>query len=180
MEYFFGIVAVIFIVIVLGNIKGAPDPKTMSDSQIQSRLQTEGAWIKKFYRLPFEHQLNLTLQKKYEEKKKYIQELKLEFASRQTSPNIVPNFQNISIEMQPILDKINEHKQSGLSEPDAIKATLVQYRDKDSVSLKNADTIQKNPTEITKDRLGNVIKVDQRSEEEKEIAFRKHIQNKRG
>lgn len=56
MEIIVGIVVVFVVLIIFGKIKGAPDPASMSDAALVGRLQSEGAWMNRYYRLPYENQ----------------------------------------------------------------------------------------------------------------------------
>ena len=126
MEWVVGIILVVIIVWASGRAKGPPDPATQTDAWLQLRLQTEGAWINKYLRLPLENQRSESLKRMYDEKTQYIKTIETELLSRQ----IARGMGAASNEMQPILDKASELQKSGMSQPEALKAALEEWKNR--------------------------------------------------
>lgn len=63
MEIIIGIVVVVVLLIVIGKMKGAPEPSSMSEAAIFQRLQTEGAWISKYLSQPYASQQSASLKR---------------------------------------------------------------------------------------------------------------------
>ena len=82
MEIIIGIVVVFVIIIVIGKIKGPPNPRTMSIEAILARMQSEGAWMARYEALAYENQQSPNLKKMCAEKKLYLMELQLELVTR--------------------------------------------------------------------------------------------------
>jgi hypothetical protein len=82
MEIIIGLILAFVAIIVIGKIKGPPDPATMSLEAILARMQSEGAWIERYKALPYEYQQGAGIKKQYEGKKLYIMQLNLEFMKR--------------------------------------------------------------------------------------------------
>jgi hypothetical protein len=126
MEWVIGIIVVVVVLYAIGRAKGAPDPATQTDAWLQLRLQTEGSWINKYLRLPLENQRSESLKKMYDEKKQYIKQIEMELLSRQLAHGMGA----VSKELQPILDKAAELQKSGMSQPEALKAALEEWKNK--------------------------------------------------
>ena len=54
MEIIIGLILAFVALIVIGKIKGPPDPAAMSFEAILARMQSEGAWIERYKALPYE------------------------------------------------------------------------------------------------------------------------------
>lgn len=124
MEVIVGIIAVLAILIVIGKIKGAPEPSSMSIDALLGRMQSEEAWIKKYNALPYENRQSAGLKKQYEDKNLYVMQLQLELMKRSTNKD-----QETLI---PILQRAIELIRNGMSEEAArTQATneYVQQRD---------------------------------------------------
>ncbi len=115
MEIVIGIVVVVVLLIVIGKMKGAPDPSSMSEAAIFQRLQTEGAWISKYLGQPLASQQSDSLKKMYEEKTQYIQNLKVELTMRQ----MAQGSQAVQAELAPILERTAELVKEGKSQEEA-------------------------------------------------------------
>lgn len=127
MEWVIGIIIIVVVVLyAIGRAKGAPDPAAQSDAWLQLRLQTEGAWINKYLRLPLKNQRSESLKKMYDEKVQHIKQIEMEILSRQLARGMVA----ASKELQPILDKAAELQKSGMSQTEALKAALEEWKGK--------------------------------------------------
>ena len=121
---FLGIVALV----IFGNIKGPPDPASMSIDAIVARIQSEGSWIEKYQLLPLENQQGAGIKKQFEGKKLYVMQLNLEFMKRQFEASGKKPEET----MIPILQRTIELIKGGTSEADAHKQAaeeFVQKRD---------------------------------------------------
>ncbi len=126
MEIIIGIVVVVVLLIVIGKMKGAPEPSSMSDAAIFQRLQTEGAWISKYLSQPISSQQSASLKRMYEEKTQYIQNLKAELTKRQMAQDT----QAVQAELAPILQRSAELMQEGKSEAEATAQSLKEWSEK--------------------------------------------------
>ena len=126
MEVIIGIVVVIIILIVIGKMKGAPDPSSMSEAAIFQRLGTEGAWISKYLSQPLSSQQSASLKRMYEEKTAYVASLKSELIKR----HMAQGTQAIQQELAPILQRVAELMKEGRPEPEAHAAALKEWSDK--------------------------------------------------
>ena len=126
MEVIIGIVVVVVLLIVIGKMKGAPEPSSMSDAAIFQRLQTEGAWISKYLSQPHSSQQSASLKRMYEEKTVYIQNLKVELMKRQMTQGT----QAIQQELGPILQRAAELVKEGKPEAEAHAAALEEWGEK--------------------------------------------------
>jgi len=140
METLIGIVAIFFVlyvlIVVIGKLKGAPDPKEMAISQIEYRLTTETAWLNRYLRLSVENQQKRSLQQMYEQKKGYVRALELELSTRRMVQQIVLGTQRTIAEAQPILDRITELQTRGTSQPEATKVALAEWKEKTGETLR--------------------------------------------
>jgi hypothetical protein len=123
MEIIIGIVVVVVLLIVIGKMKGAPEPSSMSEAAIFQRLQTEGAWISKYLSQPYSSQQGASLKRMYEEKTIYIQSLKAELMKRQMAEGT----QAVQQELAPILQRAAELVKEGKSEAEAHAAALKEW-----------------------------------------------------
>ncbi len=126
MEVLIGIVVVVVLLIVIGKIKGAPEPSSMSEAAIFQRLNTEGAWISKYLSQPLSSQQSASLKRMYEEKTQYIQNLKAELTKRQMAQGA----QAVQAELAPILERTAELIKEGKSEPEATAQSLKEWSEK--------------------------------------------------
>jgi hypothetical protein len=124
MEILIGIVVVIVLMIVIGKMKGAPEPSSMSDAAIFQRLNSEGAWIAKYLSQP--HSSQQTLKRMYEEKTQYIQSLKTELSKRRMAQGA----QAANAELAPILQRTAELLKEGMSEAEATAQSLKEWSEK--------------------------------------------------
>jgi len=130
MEIVVGIVIVFVILIVIGNIKGAPSPSSMSDAALVGRLQTENAWMNRYLRLPYENQQSDSLKKMYAEKTEYIKQIEQEIIKRQTAYQLAQGEAAITNELAPILERTQELMNEGKTEPEATAIALKEWHEK--------------------------------------------------
>jgi len=126
MEIIIGIVVVVVLLIVIGKMKGAPEPSSMSEAAIFQRIQTEGAWISKYLSQPLSSQQSASLKRMYEEKTAYIQSLKTELMKRQ----MVQGTQAVQQELAPILQRAAELVKEGKPEAEALATALKEWSEK--------------------------------------------------
>jgi len=126
MEVIIGIVVVVVLLIVIGKMKGAPEPSSMSEAAIFQRLRTEGAWISKYLSQPYSSQQSPSLKRMYEEKTAYIQNLKAELMKRQMAQGT----QAVQQELAPILQRAAELMKEGKPEAEAHAAALKEWSEK--------------------------------------------------
>ena len=130
MEIVVGIVIVFVILIVIGKIKGAPNPSSMSDAALVGRLQTENAWMSRYLRLPYENQQSDSLKKMYAEKTEYIKQIEQEIIKRQTAYQLAQGEAAITSELAPILERTQELMSEGKTEPEATAVALKEWHEK--------------------------------------------------
>lgn len=172
MEILVGIFVVFVLLIVIGKLKGTPDPKSMPTQQIQYRLGTESAWIRKYLSLPFENQQSSRLQRMYEEKKIYIQALEAEFSRRRIEDQIKLDAHVIETELQPTLEKISAAKASGASDGEAAASALKEW----SAEINSITGHSVSPPKTVKNFFGEEVVLDTRTEEEKREAVRLNLE----
>ena len=126
MEIFIGIVVVVLLLIVVGKMKGAPEPSSMSEADIFQRLHSEGAWISKYRSQPYSSQQSASLKRMYEEKTAYIQNLKAELTKRK----LAQGTQAVQQELAPILQRAAELMKEGRPEAEAHAAALKEWSEK--------------------------------------------------
>ena len=129
MEIILGIVVVFVVLIVIGKLKGAPDPASMSDAALVSRLQSEGAWISKYSRLSYENQQRHSLKKMYQEKTAYTDKIYAEITKRQTQHQVAQGVVAIEQELSPILNRAQELIKEGGPAAEALATSLKDWRD---------------------------------------------------
>ena len=135
MEILIVIVLVVVALVIIGNIKGPPDPASMSIDALLARIQSEGAWIAKYKSLPYENQQGEGIRKQFEGKKLYVMQLNVEFMKR----GLEMSGKKPEETMIPILQRSIELIKNGVNEEDArtqAAAEFVQKRDA-AVSAKN-------------------------------------------
>ena len=130
MEIVVGIVIVFVILIVIGKIKGAPNPSSMSDAALVGRLQTENAWVSRYLRLPYENQQSDSLKKMYAEKTEYIKQIEQEIIKRQTAYQLAQGEAAITSELAPILERTQALMSEGKAEPEATAFALKEWHEK--------------------------------------------------
>ena len=123
MEIVIGIIVVVVLVIVIGKMKGAPDPSSMSEAAIFQRLQTEGAWIAKYLSQPLSTQQGNSLKKMYEEKTQYIQTLKAELTKRQMAQGA----KAVQAELSPIHERTAQLVSEGKTQEEATVQSLKEW-----------------------------------------------------
>lgn len=126
MEIVIGIVVVVVLLIVIGKMKGAPEPSSMSEAAIFQRLHTEGAWISNYLSQPLSSQQSTSLKRMYEEKTEYVKNLKAELTKRQMAQGT----QAVQAELAPILQRAAELMKEGKSEAEAHAAALKEWSEK--------------------------------------------------
>ena len=82
METLIIVLVLFFVLVMFGKWKGAPDPKDMSTSQLNYRIQTETAWLRKYHLLPYERRMAANLKRMSETKHLYVDELQRELSRR--------------------------------------------------------------------------------------------------
>lgn len=127
MEIVIGIIVVVVILIVIGKMKGAPDPSSMSEAAIFQRMGTEGAWISKYMSQPLSSQQSASLERMYEEKTAYVASLKSELIKRQVSQGT----HAIQQELTPILQRATELVKDGRPEAEAQTIALKEWGEPD-------------------------------------------------
>lgn len=123
MEIVIGVVVVFVLLIVVGKLKGPPNPSTMSEALIMLKLQTEGAWITKYQRLSFEDQQGPKLKRMFDEKTAYIQQLQAALAKQQAAKWA----QATQDELLPVLVRASELVKEGVPEAEAKAQALKEY-----------------------------------------------------
>jgi hypothetical protein len=135
MEIVLGLVALVFIVILFGKMKGAPSPKEMSDEAIMGRLQSENAWIAKYQALPIEHRQGAGLKKQHDDKQRYIMELMLELKSRHGDKQ--------EESLAPVMQRAYELIRQGVPEDKAQEQAIAEYvADRDARQAKAKEAQQ--------------------------------------
>ncbi len=128
MEIIVGIVVVFVLLIVIGKIKGAPDPASISDAALVSRLQSEMAWMNRYHRLPYENQQSNSLKKMFAEKTAYIKQIEQEIAKRQAAYQMAQGTAAITTELAPILERTQALMNEGKLEPEATAIALKEWQ----------------------------------------------------
>lgn len=126
MEIIIGIVVVLVLFVVIGKLKGAPEPSRMSEAAIFRRLQTEGAWISKYLSQPYANQQSASLKRMYEVKTGYVQNLKAELMNRQ----LVQSTAAFEEELEPVRQRSAELVKAGMSEAEAHATALKDWSGK--------------------------------------------------
>lgn len=129
MEIIIGIIVALLALIVIGKIKGAPEPSSMSVEALLGRMRSEGAWIEKYNALPYENRQGSGLKKQFEDKTLYVMQLQLELMKRSTS-----NGQETLI---PVVQRAIELMRGGMSEEAARAQATNEY-----VQVRDAKTSQ--------------------------------------
>lgn len=137
MEIIIGLILAFVALIVIGKIKGPPDPATMSFEAILARMQSEGAWIERYKALPYENQQGADIKKQYEGKKLYIMQLNLEFMKR----GLEMSGKKSDETLIPVLQRSIELMKNGMSEEEAQKKATEEFVAKrDAVKAEQTET----------------------------------------
>ena len=137
MEIIIGLILAFVALIVIGKIKGPPDPATMSFEAILARRQSEGAWIERYKALPYENQQGAGIKKQYEGKKLYIMQLNLEFMKR----GLEMSGKKSDETLIPVLQRSIELMKNGMSEEEAQKKATDEFVAKrDAVNADQPET----------------------------------------
>jgi hypothetical protein len=123
MEIIIGLILAFVAIIVIGKIKGPPDPATMSLEAILARMQSEGAWIERYKALPYEYQQGAGIKKQYEGKKLYIMQLNLEFMKR----GLEMSGKKSDETLISVLQRSIELMKSGMSQEEAQKKATEEF-----------------------------------------------------
>jgi hypothetical protein len=123
MEIIIGLIFAFVALVVIGKIKGPPDPATMSFEAILARMQSEGAWIERYKALPYENQQGAGIKKQYEGKKLYIMQLNLEFMKR----GLEMSGKKSDETLIPVLQRSIELMKNGMSEEEAQKKATEEF-----------------------------------------------------
>lgn len=123
MEIIVGLFIVFVALIVIGKIKGPPEPATMSIEAILARMQSEGAWVERYKALPYENQQGAGIKKQYEGKKLYIMQLNLEFMKR----GLEMSGKKSDETLIPVLQRSIELMKTGMSEEEAQKMATEEF-----------------------------------------------------
>ena len=123
MEIVIGIILVFVALIVIGKIKGPPDPASMSIEAILARMQSEGAWIERYKALPYENQQGTGIKKQYEGKELYMMQLNLEFMKRDLEMSGKKSDETLI----PVLQRSIELMKNGMSEEEARKKAIEEF-----------------------------------------------------
>ena len=123
MEIIIGLILAFVALIVIGKIKGPPDPATMSFEAILARMQSEGSWIERYKALPYENQQGAGIKKQYEGKKLYIMQLNLEFMKR----GLEMSGKKLDETLIPVLQRSIELMKNGMSEEEAQKKATEEF-----------------------------------------------------
>ena len=126
MEIVIGIIVVVVLVIVIGKMKGAPEPSSMSEAAIFQRLRTEGAWIEKYLSQPFSTQQGESLKKMYEEKTQYVLALREELTRQQMAQGA----KAVSAELAPIHERTAQLVSEGKTQEEATAQSLKEWSER--------------------------------------------------
>jgi hypothetical protein len=130
MEIIIGIIAIFVVIVVIGKIKGPPNPKTMSIEAILARMQSEGLWMARYEALPYENQQNAGLKKMCAEKKLYLMELQLELVTRGSEPGKT---------LAPALQRTFELVRGGMTEEEAKAQAIKEFvENRDAATSKSS------------------------------------------
>lgn len=133
---FFGFLVFVGIVVV-GHIKGAPDPATMDIQAIIARIQSEEAWVNKYHRLDPEFRQGEGIKNQYKSKSIYIRQLQLEYMKRM----YVGGGGNVDQSVIPIMERELELLKQGVDEATAKQQSVDEYiarRDENKSAENNA------------------------------------------
>lgn len=123
MEIIIGIILAFVALIVIGKIKGPPEPTSMSIEAILARLQSEGVWMERYKALPYENQQGAGIKKQYEGKNLYMMQLNLEFMKR----GLEMSGKKADETLIPILQRSIELMKNGMSEEEAQKKATEEF-----------------------------------------------------
>lgn len=123
MEIIIGIILAVAALILIGKIKGPPDPASMSIEAILARIQSEGAWIERYKALPYENQQGAGIKKQYKGKELYMMQLNLEFMKRDLEMSGKKSDETLI----PIMQRTIELMKNGMSEEEARKKAIEEF-----------------------------------------------------
>ena len=147
---------IISLLIIIGKIRGNPNPRTMSTAAIATRIQNEEAWIHKYDNQPKAY-LDSSLTKTRAAKIQYIKELKTELQSRQPTETLE---EFTSKELSKIFSKPQ-------IEPNQEPLNTTQARAILESRFKSEELSERPGFRKKESFFGGVIEVDERSESEK-------------
>ncbi len=136
MEIIIGIVVVVVFLIVIGKLKGAPEPSAISDAAIFQRIHTETTWISKYLSQPLSSQQSASLKRMYEEKTEYVKNLKAELAKRKMAQGASAVH---------LWSADNRGKVRWVGEPAGLRQTMVMRANKGSQFLRHNMSIDTDP-----------------------------------
>ena len=123
MEIVIGIIVTFAVLIILGKIKGPPEPASLSIEALLARMQSEGSWIERYKSLPYENQQGAGIKKQYEGKKLYVMQLNLEFMKR----GLEMSGKKSEETLIPVLQRSIELMKNGMSEEEAQKQATAEF-----------------------------------------------------
>lgn len=123
MEIVIGIIVAFVVLIIVGKIKGAPEPASLSIEALLARMQSEGSWIERYKSLPYENQQGTGIKKQYEGKKLYVMQLNLEFMKR----GLEISGKKSEETLIPVLQRSIELIKNGMSEEEAQKQATAEF-----------------------------------------------------
>ena len=123
MEIVIGIIIAFAVLIILGKIKGPPEPASLSIEALLARMQSEGSWIERYKSLPYENQQGAGIKKQYEGKKLYVMQLNLEFMKR----GLEMSGKKSEETLIPVLQRSIELMKNGMSEEEAQKQATAEF-----------------------------------------------------
>lgn len=138
MEIVIGIIVVVLIIVMYGKAKGAPLPSSMSESAILLRLQTESDWINKYLIQPASVQQRSSLKTMFEEKTRYVEQLRSELAKRNSSTNVQ---RTIEHELNSLLESATKHQASGQSTTESLRSALSEKYSANTHNDSNSHTL---------------------------------------
>lgn len=111
---------------IIGRIRAAPQPKSLSDASIAQRLHSEQAWLMKYSRLPYSNRQSRSLKAMYDSKTKYVENLRAELQERQPQRAT----EAVQSEMTPILQRAAALMHEGKSFDEAKLQALREWAEK--------------------------------------------------
>lgn len=137
MEIIIAVIVFILALVVIGKMRGAPDPATLSIEALIGRMQSEDSWIEKFKALPYAHQQGAGIQKQYQEKKLYALQMQVELMKR----GLVASGKNLEETIIPVMQRSIELMKAGMSEEEAHEQASSEFIQKtDSANSTQPET----------------------------------------
>lgn len=141
MEIIIAAIVILVTLIVIGKMKGPPDPATMSIEALLGRMQSEDSWIERYKALPYGHQQGAGIKKQYQDKKLYVLQLQVEFMKR----GLVESGKKPEETMIPIMQRSIELMKAGMSEEEAGEQASVEFvKKRDAAASAESETTIKN------------------------------------